>query len=110
MMYITIYESIRRSWIPELSHFQLQFYMSKAWQDFQIVNVSSTFKAPLLSNDFSGVLRVTKITPSSRHLWFNMDLTARPNDEFEPQPGVLTHARSEMTLAIKDYKNVELKF
>ncbi len=106
MMYIAIAQSIRLGWISSLKDFCHDYFMKKYWPDFLITKIESEFKAPLLVDNFCATLRIKKITPSTKHLWFELDLTAKPAGEGFPTPGELMHAYSKMTLVINDYKNL----
>jgi hypothetical protein len=107
MMYLAIYESICRSRIPQWNDFLLARYMDKAWSDFLIVNICSSFRQPIVVDQFSGVLRMGQptVSKSGRHLLFNLklkvhqDITHFPSLESEKEGAV-----SVMTLAVKDFK------
>ncbi len=106
MMYIAIACGIDLGWISNLKNYGWDDFENKYWSDFLIVSIHSEFKAQLHTNKFLGVVRIKKITPSSKHLWFELDLTLGPVENDFPIPGSNRYAYSKMTLVIKDYLDV----
>ena len=100
MMYVTIYYGISYSLIGQLSNnnfaVSLENYMDEVWPDFVITKIESQFVKPIQVNDFSGALRIKNITasPSDRHLFFDIDLTAVAGSKQFPE------------LVIKNYKQL----
>lgn len=104
MMYIAIGQSIDWGWIPELEGYDKNYFMKKYWPDFLITKISSQFKAPLDVSSLYGTMRIKAIKKSSRHIFFELDLTAKPAEGEFPKPGEISHAYATMNLVIKDYQ------